>query len=89
MHDLFIAAVRSVVGDAKRVSEFLAVFFPGLARAVGAEFVVIGGVFGAGQVLEEGVEHGKVVDGDGDEGFADGPLASLFGTIGSRLVAGG
>ena len=72
------------------MSEFLAMFLAGFAAAERGEFVG-GGVLprapvaAAGEVLEEGVEHGEVVDYDGDEGFADRPFAGLFSAVGSRL----
>jgi len=85
---MLVAAVEGVVGHAERVAEALGALVVRVPGAPGGELVggvVGGGVGGAGQVLGEGVEHWEVVDHDGDEGFADGPFAGLFGAVGSGL----
>lgn len=85
---MLIAPTNSVIRHAKRVPEALGTLVPRVAAAPGGELVGMGaraGGGGAGQVLEEGVEHWHVVDEDGDEGFADGPFAGLFGAVGAGL----
>lgn len=89
LHDMLVAAVDRIVGHAERVAEALGALVAGLAAAPGGELVGMGvgggGGGAAGEVLKEGVEHRHVVDEDGDEGFADGPFAGLFGAVGSGL----
>ena len=35
--------------------------------------------------MEEGVEHGEVIDDNGNERFADRPFTCLFGAVGAGL----